>query len=66
MNRHVQAQLLGERIGPARLRKQKYSQPVIVFISDVLLEIYSHKPIGRPQAVISIMSVEAFMAKLRS
>ena len=64
-NRHVQAQLLGSRLGTARMRKQVYSQPVIVFISDVLLEIYSHKPIGRPQACISIMSIEALMARLR-
>ena len=64
-NRTVQAQLLGQRIGPTGLRRLKYSQPVIVFISDVLLEIFSHKPMGRPQAAISIMSIEALMARLR-
>ena len=66
-NRHVQAQLLGNRIAsaPAKIRKKKYSQPVIIFVSDVLLEIYSHKPMGRPQWCITIASVEAIMARLR-
>ena len=59
--------LLGNRIAsaPAKIKKKKFSQPVIIFVSDVLLEIYSHKPIGRPQWGITIAPIEAIKARLR-
>ena len=66
-NRHVQAQLLANRIAsaPAKLKKKKFSQPVIIFVSDVLLEIYSHKPSGRSQWSISVAPIEVIMNKFR-
>jgi hypothetical protein len=42
-NRHVQMTMEATRIGPAKLQRKTFGQPVAVFLCDLILRIYSQK-----------------------